>query len=81
MLHPHLLLPSLSCSHLSLLSLILPYFLLFHHVFIQNFGEHGGTDLNVVRTIIDKVRKRKGLLVEEKIVVNAEKQRNLNKKK
>jgi hypothetical protein len=47
----------------------------------QNFGEHGGTDLNVVRTIIDKVRKRKGLLVEEKIVINAEKQRNLNKKK
>ena len=47
----------------------------------QDFGEHGGSDLNVVRNCIDKVRKRKGLAVEEKIVVYAEKQRNLNKKK
>ena len=50
-------------------------------LYFQDFGEHGGSDLNVVRNCIDKVRKRKGLAVEEKIVVYAEKQRNLNKKK
>jgi ribosome assembly protein 1 len=36
---------------------------------------------NLARTSIDRVRKRKGLPVEEKIVVFAEKQRTLNKKK
>lgn len=34
-----------------------------------------------MRSAIDRVRKRKGLVVEEKIVKDAEKQRTLNKNK
>ena len=39
----------------------------------------GGAEVNAPRAWIDAARKRKGLSVEEKIVVNAEKQRNLSK--
>lgn len=45
--------------------------------------DHGDTvyEKNLPRTLIDKVRKRKGLATEEKIVVFAEKQRTLTKMK
>jgi ribosome assembly protein 1 len=36
---------------------------------------------NSARVVVDRVRKRKGLAVEEKVVAGAEKQRNLSKKK
>jgi len=40
-----------------------------------------GNDHNVARKLIDAVRRRKGLPVEEKIVVAAEKQRTLSRAK
>jgi len=36
---------------------------------------------NPVRVVIDKTRKRKGLVIEEKVVASAEKQRTISKKK
>ena len=49
----------------------------------EELEDHGelAAEPNNARACIDKVRKRKGLQVEEKIVVFAEKQRTLNKKK
>lgn len=49
----------------------------------EEFGDTTGTvvEKNLPRNFIDNVRKRKGLQIEEKIVVFAEKQRTLNKKK
>ena len=46
--------------------------------------EDFGSDIaepNIMRSYIDKVRKRKGLVVEEKVVACAEKQRTLTKNK
>ena len=49
---------------------------------LEDHGDRiGEKDHNMARVCIDKVRKRKGLPVEEKIVVNAEKQRTISKKK
>ena len=49
---------------------------------LEDHGDRiGEKDHNMARLCIDKVRKRKGLPVEEKIVVNAEKQRTIHKKK
>lgn len=49
---------------------------------LEEFGEHCvATERNLPRTVIDQVRKRKGLPIEEKVVMYAEKQRTLNKKK
>eukprot|EP01038_Epipyxis_sp_PR26KG_P004266 gene4266-6045_t len=51
---------------------------------LEEFGLEvaiGSIEPNLSRVLIDKVRKRKGLIIEEKIVVSAEKQRTLNKKK
>jgi ribosome assembly protein 1 len=52
----------------------------------EELEEHGDTSAlaahsNPARALIDKVRKRKGQVVEEKVVASAEKQRTLNKKK
>jgi ribosome assembly protein 1 len=47
---------------------------------LEDFGSQT-TDLNNARIFIDKVRRRKGLPVEEKIVASAEKQRTLTKNK
>lgn len=47
---------------------------------LEDYGELAA-EPNNARELIDKVRKRKGLPVEEKIVAFAEKQRTLNKKK
>jgi hypothetical protein len=49
----------------------------------EELEDHGelAAEPNMARACIDKARKRKGLSVEEKIVVFAEKQRTLNKKK
>jgi ribosome assembly protein 1 len=48
---------------------------------LEEFGEQAGAERNLPRSLIDAVRKRKGLPVEEKVVASAEKQRTLNKKK
>ena len=51
---------------------------------IEIYGDNQNNSIekiNLSRTIIDQVRKRKGLLIEEKVVMYAEKQRTLNKKK
>ena len=47
---------------------------------LENFGDQAG-EHNFARNLIDKIRKSKGLPIEEKIVKDAEKQRNMNKKK
>lgn len=49
---------------------------------IEEYGDATGMERrNIFRVRIDKIRKRKGLAVEEKVVISAEKQRNMNKKK
>jgi len=48
---------------------------------LEEFGEVSNVDHNLPRILIDQARKRKGLPIEEKVVVFAEKQRTLNKKK
>lgn len=49
---------------------------------LESFGEFSAASMtSTARITIDRVRKRKGLPVEEKTVVSAEKQRNMNKKK
>ena len=51
----------------------------------QQLEEHGdnasAVGLNVARRLMDEVRRRKGLYVEEKIVEHADKQRTLGKNK
>ncbi len=49
----------------------------------QELEDHGemASEPNLTRLVVDKVRKRKGLTVEEKVVASAEKQRTLAKKK
>lgn len=47
---------------------------------LEDFGSQS-TEINKARVFIDKVRRRKGLPVEEKVVESAEKQRTLSKKK
>ena len=47
---------------------------------LEDLGE-STVEPNLPRIFIDKVRKRKGMVVEEKIVVSAEKQRNLKTNK
>ncbi|TKR93285.1 hypothetical protein L596_007770 [Steinernema carpocapsae] len=47
---------------------------------IEHYGTKGDS-INLARLYMDNVRKRKGLMTDEVIVVNAEKQRNLNRKK
>eukprot|EP01039_Chlorochromonas_danica_P010146 gene10146-11229_t len=48
---------------------------------LEEFGEQFLDEHNLARSWINKVRKRKGLAVDEQVVVFAEKQRTLNKKK
>jgi translation elongation factor EF-G len=51
---------------------------------IEIYGDNQNNSIekiNLSRSIIDQVRKRKGLIIEEKVVMYAEKQRTLNKKK
>lgn len=48
---------------------------------LEEFGEAFLDEHNLARSWINKVRKRKGLAVDEQVVVFAEKQRTLNKKK
>lgn len=48
---------------------------------LEEFGDSAAQDHNIFRVRIDEIRKRKGLPIEEKVVVNAEKQRNANRKK
>lgn len=45
---------------------------------LEEFGEQNN-ELNKVRILVDKIRKRKGLPIEEKVVAFAEKQRTLRK--
>eukprot|EP01035_Chromulina_nebulosa_P018974 gene18974-24785_t len=47
---------------------------------LEEYGDANKfNELNKIRLLIDKIRKRKGLPIEEKLVVNAEKQRTLKK--
>jgi len=48
---------------------------------IEEFGVYGEKKPNIAKQYIDSVRRRKGLLVKEKLVEFAEKQRTLSKKK
>lgn len=48
---------------------------------LEEFGNSKAYDRNIFRIRIDQIRKRKGLAIEEKVVINAEKQRNANRKK
>ena len=47
----------------------------------EEFGETMTSESNVARKYIDDTRRRKGLQIGEKIVVHAEKQRTLSRKK
>ena len=48
---------------------------------LEEYGDSNAMDHNIFRLRIDAIRKRKGLPIEEKVVVCAEKQRNANRKK
>ena len=51
---------------------------------IEELEDHGEGDIlvdNIAKTIIEKVRKQKGLIVTKKLFVDAEKQRTLTKNK
>ncbi|RKO95080.1 translation elongation factor 4, partial [Caulochytrium protostelioides] len=43
---------------------------------MEDLGDNAERD-NIAKKYIDRVRKRKGMFVEEKIVEHAEKQRNM----
>ncbi|CAK9172010.1 unnamed protein product [Ilex paraguariensis] len=47
---------------------------------IEEFGDGSGVPVNTARKLIDAVRRRKGLPVEEKVVQHATKQRTLARK-
>lgn len=47
----------------------------------EEFGETFGSDFNIARRYIDETRRRKGLQIGEKLVLYAEKQRTLSRKK
>jgi ribosome assembly protein 1 len=47
---------------------------------LLNFGENANT-MNIAKTYINKIRQRKGLVTDEKIVQGADKQRSLAKKR
>lgn len=47
----------------------------------EEFGETLTGEANIARRYIDETRKRKGLSTGAKVVVSAEKERNLSKKK
>lgn len=47
---------------------------------LEEFGDGIGLAQNIARKMMDKVRRRKGLPVEEKIVEHATKQRTRAKK-
>merc|ERR1711916_390592 len=55
-----------------------PFFVAKTEEEIEEFGEENvGVPPNLARKLIDDVRRRKGLFVEEKLVEHAEKQRTL----
>lgn len=74
--------PQLSFSHWALLD-IDPFFQPKTLEERETFGEtiHAQQQVNLAKTYIDAVRKRKGLPTDEKVVVSAEKQRTLSRKK
>lgn len=49
---------------------------------VEEFGDNADAKGdNIARVLVDEIRRRKGLHVEEKLVEHAEKQRTLSKKK
>jgi len=51
---------------------------------MDELEEHGEGDIlhdNIAKVIIEKVRKQKGMIVQKKILIDAEKQRTLTKMK
>lgn len=57
-----------------------PYFVPRTEEEVEEFGEGVGLGVNVARRLMDDVRRRKGLKVENKFVEKATKQRTLAKK-
>jgi ribosome assembly protein 1 len=76
--------PQLVFSHWQVLD-VDPFFRATTEDELEEYGETGYEDSygshNVARKYITSVRKRKGLATNEKIVVSAEKQRTLARKK
>ncbi len=59
-----------------------PFFVASTEEELEDIGENlGGVAPNLALQYMNSVRKRKGLRVEEKIVLKADKQRTLSKKK
>jgi ribosome assembly protein 1 len=73
--------PQLVFSHWAVLE-VDPFYVPKTEEELEEFGEQGNTALpNIAKQYIDQVRKRKGLMLDKKIVENAEKQRNLSRNK
>lgn len=59
-----------------------PFFVPKSNADLEDYGDNvGSIGSNLARELLDEARRRKGLPVEEKLVVAAEKQRTLSKKK
>ena len=71
--------PQLIFSHWSMIPLD-PFWRPMTEEELEDHGDQA-VSRNVARSFIDEVRKRKGLAVEEKIVISAEKQRTLTRNK
>jgi hypothetical protein len=70
------------CADLPLLLLLLqvdPFFVPTTEEELEEFGTETGGPANLARRLIDAVRRRKGLPVEEKVVAKATKQRTLKR--
>lgn len=74
--------PQLLFSHWEILD-VDPYFVPSTEEEREEFGDtlHEGQVKNFVKELIDSVRLRKGMPIDKKLVVHADKQRNLSRKK
>jgi ribosome assembly protein 1 len=71
--------PQLVFSHWQLMAQD-PFFVPTTEEELEEFGSTVDNSLNLVRELINKVRRRKGLFVDEKLIQSATKQRTLSKK-
>lgn len=74
--------PALLAQHLQhsvLLVQVDPFFVPTTEEELEEFGTEAGGPANLARRLIDAVRRRKGLPVEEKVVAKATKQRTLKR--
>lgn len=70
--------PQLKFSHLQIMD-INPFWKPLSEEEMEEFGDQSNDSNNRGRQIVDAIRKRKGLPIEEKVVMFAEKQRTLKK--